>query len=121
MSLPGAARLSAGAAPQFLVTEVAEVGENEYLDPKAGKVHTVDHMEKVGDCPLPVCLRPLRALPPVSFLFDMLPRAEPALTAIAADAVGDWLAGRVSRGEWRCNVCSAVSVGRPSACRKGAR
>lgn len=37
-----------GAVLQFLVTEVAEVGENEYLDPKAGKVHTLDHMEKVG-------------------------------------------------------------------------
>ena len=37
-----------GAVLQFLVTEVAEVGENEYLDPKAGKVHTLNHMEKVG-------------------------------------------------------------------------
>lgn len=42
---------------QFLVTEFAEVGENEYLDPKAGKVHTVNHMEKVCD----LVLRPAAA------------------------------------------------------------
>ena len=32
--------------PQFLLSAVAEVGEDEYLDPKAGKVHTVNHMDK---------------------------------------------------------------------------
>lgn len=31
---------------KFLVSEAAEVGENEYIDPKNGKVHTVDHMDK---------------------------------------------------------------------------
>ena len=48
-ALPSRARscLSMSAALQFLVTEVGEVGENEYVDPKAGKVHTVNHMEKV--------------------------------------------------------------------------
>ena len=105
---------------QFLVTEVAEVGENEYLDPKAGKVHTVDHMEKVGGCPLSLCLRrALRARPLVSVLFDRMPcpGAEPALTMIAAGAVGDRLAGRISGRKWRCNVGSAVSAERPGACR----
>lgn len=34
---------------QLLITNVGEVGADQYLDPKAEKVYTVDHMTKV--CP----------------------------------------------------------------------